>query len=150
MVNEKGLNHNFRVILPCFHRAYLFSVIPYNLQYFKLQAELDRVRDMEIIPAAEYFMHREKSRMRSLQLRLEQLVNVHQNVCLKYSKLETENRELKAQISIRDERIRQLELSGRALSYNMQGQTERNISELASLQAQVQVSKDIEKQRGRG
>ena len=105
----------------------------------QLQTELDRVRDMEIQPAAEYFGEREKAHMKSLQQRLEQLVAVHRQLLRKFASLELENGELRKKILLRDERIRQLEVNSRAITSTMRGQSERHIAELANLRDHIQV-----------
>eukprot|EP01041_Mallomonas_annulata_P004457 gene4457-8880_t len=107
-------------------------------KYMQLQSDMDNLRGMDGQPAAEFLADRERAHMRSLQQRLEQLVAVHRQLLRKFASLELENSELRKKISLRDERIRQLEHNSRALTANMRSQAERHISELTNLRDQIQ------------
>lgn len=107
-------------------------------RYMQVQAEMDNLRSMDIQPAAELLVDRERAHMKSLQQRLEQLVAVHRQLLRKFASLELENGELRKKIQLRDERIRQLETNTRALTSNLRVQTERQVGELANLREQIQ------------
>ena len=85
--------------------------------------------------------------MRSLQQRLEQLVAVHRQLLRKYAALELDNSEGKKKISLRDERIKQLELNSRALATNMRSQAERHVAELTKLREQVSLLREEQQQQ---
>lgn len=82
---------------------------------------------------------RRNARVGSLQQRLEQLVAVHRQLLRKYSSLELENADAKKKLSLREERIRQLETNARVLASNMRMQAEKHVQELSSLSDLVQV-----------
>ena len=58
--------------------------------------------------------------------------------------MELENGEYRKKIVLRDERIKQLENSGRGLVSTMRQQAERHVSELSYLREQVQVRVDVD------
>ena len=79
--------------------------------------------------------------------RLEQLVAVHRQLLRKYAALELDNSEGKKKISLRDERIKQLELNSRALATNMRSQAERHVAELTKLREQVSLLREEQQQQ---
>lgn len=97
--------------------------------------------------AGQLFSARERQHMRSLQQRLEQLVAVHRQLLRKYAALELDNSEGKKKISLRDERIKQLELNSRALATNMRSQAERHVAELTKLREQVSLLREEQQQQ---
>ena len=111
-----------------------------------LQAQLESVRSNPG-DAKEVFSARERQHMRSLQQRLEQLVAVHRQLLRKYAALELDNSEGKKKISLRDERIKQLELNSRALATNMRSQAERHVAELTKLREQVSLLREEQQQQ---
>ena len=88
----------------------------------------------------EFFSERERSQMKSLQQRLEQLVAVHRQLLRKFATLELDNTDAKKKIQLRDERISHLENNSRAVSSNMRQQAERHVAELSNLREQINVS----------
>jgi len=52
---------------------------------------------------------RDRTQSKSLQQRLEQLVSVHRQLLRKFASLELDSGELKKKMSLRDDRIKQLE-----------------------------------------
>ena len=85
------------------------------------------------------FMEKERVHTRCLQQRLEQLVTVHRQLLRKFTSLELENGELKKKISLRNERIKQLEVNARKMTSKLRIQIERHVSELTNLQESVTV-----------
>jgi kinesin family protein 5 len=55
--------------------------------------------------------------------------------------MEFENSEYKRKILLRDDRIKQLEISGKSLMTSMRQQAERHVHELTYLREQIQVVK---------
>ena len=110
------------------------------------QAQLESVRT-DVGDAGQLFSARERQHMRSLQQRLEQLVAVHRQLLRKYAALELDNSEGKKKISLRDERIKQLELNSRALATNMRSQAERHVAELTKLREQVSLLREEQQQQ---
>ena len=106
----------------------------------QLQSDFDNIKSMDAQSSAEFLGERERAHMKSLQQRLEQLVAVHRQLLRKFASLELENGELRKKISLRDERIRQLEQNSRSLTANMRLQAERHVSELTNLRDQIQVN----------
>jgi len=107
-------------------------------KYMQLQQDMDNLKTLDGPAAAEFLAERERAHMKSLQQRLEQLVAVHRQLLRKFASLELENGELRKKISLRDERIRQLEHNSRAVTSQMRSQAERHISELTNLRDQIQ------------
>ena len=68
------------------------------------------------------------------------MVVVHRQLLRKFASMELENSEYKKKIVLRDDRIKQLETSGRALVGTMRQQAERHVNELTYLREQVQVN----------
>ena len=85
------------------------------------------------------FIEKERVHTRCLQQRLEQLVTVHRQLLRKFTSLELENGELKKKISLRNERIKQLEVNARKMTSKLRIQIERHVSELTNLQESVAV-----------
>ena len=71
---------------------------------------------------------------------LSQLVVVHRQLLRKFGSMELENLEYKKKVSLRDERIKQVEASMRGLMTTMRQQSERHNSELNHLSEQIEVS----------
>jgi kinesin family protein 5 len=113
----------------------------------KLQFEMDALRGMDGVSASEYLTERERAHMRSLQQRLEQLVVVHRQLLRKFASLELENGEFRKKITLRDERIKQLESNSRGLTGNMRQQAERHVAELTNLREQIQILRTEHMQR---
>jgi kinesin family protein 5 len=67
------------------------------------------------------------------------LVVVHRRLLRKFASVELEIVESKKKIILRDDRIKQLETSGRSLVGNMKQQSERHLQELVYLREQIQV-----------
>lgn len=107
-------------------------------KFMQLQADMDNLKTLDSPAALEFLADRERSHMKSLQQRLEQLVAVHRQLLRKFASLELENGELRKKITLRDERIRQLEHNSRAVTVQMRSQAERHISELTNLRDQIQ------------
>lgn len=106
---------------------------------FQQQLQIDDIRQMNQQALGEFLTEREKTQLKSLQQRLEQLVAVHRQLLRKFASLELENIEAKKRIQLRDERIRQLETNARTVSGNMRQQAERHVAELSNLREQIQV-----------
>jgi septal ring factor EnvC (AmiA/AmiB activator) len=102
---------------------------------------------MDGVSASEYLTERERAHMRSLQQRLEQLVVVHRQLLRKFASLELENGEFRKKITLRDERIKQLENNSRGLTGNMRQQAERHVAELTNLREQIQILRTEHMQR---
>mmetsp|Transcript_39128 Transcript_39128/g.87538 ORF Transcript_39128/g.87538 Transcript_39128/m.87538 type:complete len:672 (-) Transcript_39128:215-2230(-) len=108
-----------------------------------LEMQLSQLKSAGGAEAEKVLSSRERSHMRmqkkfeSLQQRLEQLVAVHRQLLRKYAALELDNAEDKKKISLRDERIGQLEANTRALATNMKAQAARHVVELTKLREQV-------------
>lgn len=83
---------------------------------------------------------KERLQTRCLQQRLEQLVTVHRQLLRKFTSLELENGELKKKISLRNERIKQLEVNVRKMTGKLRIQIERHVSELTNLSENIQVN----------
>jgi len=107
-------------------------------KFMQLQSDMDNLKTLDSPAAAEFLADRERAHMKSLQQRLEQLVAVHRQLLRKFASLELENGELRKKITLRDERIRQLEQNSRAVTGQMRSQAERHISELTNLRDQIQ------------
>jgi kinesin family protein 5 len=108
---------------------------------------MDALRGMDGVSASEYLTERERAHMRSLQQRLEQLVVVHRQLLRKFASLELENGEFRKKITLRDERIKQLENNSRGLTGNMRQQAERHVAELTNLREQIQILRTEHMQR---
>ena len=102
---------------------------------------------MEGAQAAEVFASRERAHMKSLQLRLEQLVAVHRQLLRKFASLELDSNDMRKKITLRDERIKQLEGNSRGLTTSMRAQAERHVAELSNLREQIQVMRSEHVQR---
>lgn len=98
----------------------------------RLEAELSSVRErgMNSEEAKEFYESRDRSKMASLQQRLEQLVAVHRQLLRRYASLELENKEFRRKLQIRDDRIRSLESSNKELIISTRVQGERYLHEL--------------------
>jgi kinesin family protein 5 len=105
-----------------------------------LQLKFDQLNKLDNKQVSDTIAERERAKQRSLQQRLEQLVAVHRQLLRKFGSLELEAAELKKKTALRDERIRQLENNSRGLIGNIRQQSERYLSELATLREQIQVS----------
>ena len=105
---------------------------------FQLMEKLDAAT-LGTADAAE--MGLVEQRNKSMQQRLEQLVVVHRQLLRKFGSLELENTELRKKNHLRDERIKQLEINAKGMTGSLRSQTERHITELASLRDQVEVLK---------
>ena len=112
-----------------------------------LQLQLDSLSSMEGAQAAELFAERERAHMKSLQLRLEQLVAVHRQLLRKFATLELDSNDMRKKITLRDERIKQLEGNSRGLTSSMRTQAERHVAELSNLREQIQVMRSEHLQR---
>ena len=112
-----------------------------------LQLQLDALSSMEGAQAAEVFASRERAHMKSLQLRLEQLVAVHRQLLRKFASLELDSNDMRKKITLRDERIKQLEGNSRGLTSSMRAQAERHVAELSNLREQIQVMRSEHIQR---
>ncbi|KAJ8539173.1 hypothetical protein ON010_g12698 [Phytophthora cinnamomi] len=80
---------------------------------------------------------RERQHMRSIQQKLEQLVAVHRQLLRKYASLELELSEAKKKLTLRDERIKQVEANNRIMAGNMRAQAEKHVEELTHLRDQI-------------
>jgi len=91
----------------------------------------------------------EKTRVhnKSLQQRLEQLVAVHRQLLRKFASLELDIGELRKLLSLRDERITQLEGNAKNATGNMRAQGERHVAELTNLREQIRLMKEEHLQR---
>jgi len=112
-----------------------------------LQLQLDALSTMEGAQAAEVYASRERAHMKSLQLRLEQLVAVHRQLLRKFASLELDSNDMRKKITLRDERIKQLEGNSRGLTSSMRAQAERHVAELSNLREQIQVMRSEHLQR---
>ena len=118
-----------------------------NEKVVGLQLQLDSLSSMEGAQAAELFAERERAHMKSLQLRLEQLVAVHRQLLRKFATLELDSNDMRKKITLRDERIKQLEGNSRGLTSSMRTQAERHVAELSNLREQIQVMRSEHLQR---
>lgn len=84
---------------------------------------------------------RERTRLRNLQLRLEQLVAVHRQLLRKFASLEADNVEMKKKANLREERIKQLESNSRAHVSNIRTQAEKHVAEIATFREQLTIMK---------
>ncbi|CAM9109692.1 unnamed protein product [Phaeothamnion confervicola] len=89
------------------------------------------------VAAAETERERHRRQLKLVQQRLEQLVAVHRQLLRKFAQLELENGDACRKISLRDERIRQLEGNARQLAANLRAQSERHTGELGKVRAEV-------------
>jgi len=91
----------------------------------------------------------EKTRVhnKSLQQRLEQLVAVHRQLLRKFASLELDTGELRKLLSLRDDRIIQLEGNAKNATGNMRAQSERHVAELTNLRDQIRLMKEEHIQR---
>ena len=85
------------------------------------------------VAASEAIREKQEANNKSLQQRLEQLVAVHRQLLRKYASLELDASEQKKKVSLRDERIKQLENNHRGNSATMRQQAERHVAELSNL-----------------
>ena len=72
---------------------------------------------------------------------------VHRQLLRKFASLELENGEFRKKITLRDERIKQLENNSRGLTGNMRQQAERHVAELTNLREQIQILRTEHMQR---
>lgn len=98
---------------------------------------LDQYKRSQVV--TDHESEREQQRVKSLQQRLEQLVAVHRQLLRKFAALELESVELKKKVSLRDDRIAQLEGTARSLIRNVRVQAEKHVSELQTYREQVMV-----------
>ena len=77
------------------------------------------------------------SHIRSLQQRLEQLVAVHRQLLRRFASLEFENSESRKKLTLRDDRIHQLEENAIGFSSNMRSQAELHAADLSVLRQQI-------------
>eukprot|EP01038_Epipyxis_sp_PR26KG_P007193 gene7193-9811_t len=104
----------------------------------QLQIKYDSLSRMDGRQFNEAMQEKDRSHLKSLQQRLEQLVAVHRQLLRKFASLELENSELKKKTVLRDERIKQLEGNAKGLIGNIRQQAERHVSELTNLREQIQ------------
>lgn len=64
---------------------------------------------------------------------------VHRQLLRKYASVELEVSESKKKLTLRDERIKQLEAGGRTLMGSMKQQGERHVADLTALREQLNV-----------
>ena len=98
--------------------------------------------------AALVAMHeKERAQTKSLQQRLEQLVAVHRQLLRKFASLELESSEVRKKLTLRDERIHQLEDHARSSTAHVRDQSERHVAELTNLREQIRLMKEEHMQR---
>jgi len=85
--------------------------------------------------------------VRLLQQRLEQLVAVHRKLLRKYARLELECAETRGKVTLRDERIAQLEFHARQMGAGMRRQAQRHVEEIQKLRAQVAVLREEQREQ---
>lgn len=108
-------------------------------QAYDNRQEVEALLNSDGAGLSSEFIEKERVHTRCLQQRLEQLVTVHRQLLRKFTSLELENGELKKKISLRNERIKQLEVNARKMTSKLRIQIERHISELTNLQESVAV-----------
>jgi chromosome segregation ATPase len=108
-------------------------------KFLKAQANFDSIPRVPNQTSSEMLIERDKSHMKSLQHRLEQLVAVHRQLLRKYASLELESNEMRKKIDIRDSRIKQLEVSNKGVNVALRQQAERHAAELNNLRDQVNI-----------
>ena len=99
------------------------------------------------VAASEAVREKQEANNKSLQQRLEQLVAVHRQLLRKYATLELDSGEQKKKVSLRDERIKQLESNHRGNSATMRQQAERHVAELSNLREQIALMRAEDQQR---
>ena len=100
-----------------------------------LEAEIEAMQEMNNNQIKEQSDSRIQSKMFSLQQRMEQLVAVHRQLLRKYASLELENKEFKKKLSIRDDRIKTMELNHKELVISTRAQAEAYVAEIKMSQA---------------
>lgn len=99
------------------------------------------------VAASEAIREKQEAHSKSLQQRLEQLVAVHRQLLRKYATLELESKEMVKKVSLRDERIKQLEGKSKGNSEAMRQQSERHVAELTNLREQIALMRAEHQQR---
>ncbi|KAJ1425065.1 hypothetical protein B484DRAFT_432181 [Ochromonadaceae sp. CCMP2298] len=102
-----------------------------------LQGRVEKMVELQLRVDNQSSGEEDEGHLRSLQQRLEQLVAVHRQLLRKFASLELESVELKKKTQLRDERIRQLEASGRGMISNIRVQAEKHLGELGALREQM-------------
>lgn len=97
----------------------------------QLQREIVVLKDKE--KSVGVLNSREKKQFAAVQQRLQQLVTVHRTLLRRYATLELEIAESRHKLSLRDERIKQLESNARARNANMRMQAALHINEISRL-----------------
>ena len=87
------------------------------------------------------------SHNKSLQQRLEQLVAVHRQLLRKFASQDLDASELRKLMTLRDERIYQLECNAKNSTNNLRAQGERHVAELTNLREQIRLMKEEHVQR---
>lgn len=118
----------------------IFSYHNICIQAYDNRQEVEALLNSNGSVLGSEFIEKERVHTRCLQQRLEQLVTVHRQLLRKFTSLELENGELKKKISLRNERIKQLEVNARKMTSKLRIQIERHVSELTTLQENVSVS----------
>lgn len=99
------------------------------------------------VAASEAIREKQEAHSKSLQQRLEQLVAVHRQLLRKYATLELEGKEMGKKVTLRDERIKQLESKSKGNSEAMRQQSERHVAELTNLREQISLMRAEHQQR---
>jgi hypothetical protein len=89
---------------------------------------------------AKFIGERELETSNKMRQRLEQLVTVHRQLLKKFRVLEVEHTEMVQKLSLRNDRIRQLEAYTRSLTTKLRAQMDQHLAELSSMYEYVQVS----------
>jgi kinesin family member 5 len=123
-----------------------------DLENFTAEVLQNASADPSIKPASDkgtlIAMHeRERLQNKSLQQRLEQLVAVHRQLLRKFASLELDASDVKKKLTLRDERIYQLETNARSTISNTRVQSERHVAELTNLREQIRLMKEEHLQR---
>jgi len=95
----------------------------------------ERKRSRAVEASFSPLTKRERQKYRSVNQRLNQLVGVHRKLLRKYATLELEIAEARHKLSLRDERIKQLELNARMHNSNMHTQAGIHANELSRMRA---------------
>jgi len=87
------------------------------------------------------------NQLRLLQQRLEQLVAVHRKLLRKYARLELECQETRSKVTLRDERISQLEYHSHQMGTSMRRQAQRHVEEIQKLRSQVALLREEQREQ---
>ena len=106
-------------------------------QNANLKAELanEPTRAAGAAPHDSLLGGKEHARYKSVARKLEQLVGVHRTLLRKYATLELESAELRKKISLRDDRIAQLEATARTRNANLRMQAATHLREMSRLRS---------------